>query len=138
MKEIAVQVLNKSWSEGVGPIEVATFLPEAPEGIIAETRIVYQGKVIIAEQLCRASGGIVPSLHGTWGLYLVSGPDRAVKLLTGVKSMTALLRRLGTRFEDVPTLLGNDIRVQVTLPASMTDPRDPPPVFLVHVEERLS
>lgn len=134
MKEIAVRALDVSWSEGVRAIEVATFLPEAPKDIIAETRIVYQGKVIIAEQLLRAPSGIAPSLYGAWGLYLVSGPDRAVKFLTGVKSMTCLLRHLATESEEVPTLIGSDIRVRVTLPASMTDPHDPPPAFLIHIE----
>lgn len=134
MEEIAVQALDPSWSDGVGPIEVATFLPEAPEGIIVETRILYQRRVIIAEQRCWASGGIAPSLHGIWKLYLISGSDRTVKLLTGVKSMKVLLQHLGTQFEDVPTLMGSDIRVQVILPTPMRDPHDPPPTFLIHVE----
>ncbi len=133
MEELNLKALERDWVTKVVPTEILGLLPVTEYSRSVE--VVYRGSVLLAVSRLRSrSGGIVPSLGEVWELYVISGPDKMAEHLTGIKGDMHRNKHIGVQCEETATLLGSDICVRVTLPDSMTDPRDPPPTFLIHIE----
>lgn len=133
MEELNLKALNQDWAAKIESAEILGLLPATEHSRNVE--VVYRGSVLLVVSRMRSrSGGIVPSLGEIWGLYVISGPDKMAEHLTGLKGNMHRNKHIGVKCEESATLLGSDIRVQVTLPDSMIDPRYPPPTFLIHVE----
>ncbi len=133
MEELSLKALEQSWATQAVPAEIFGLLPTTKYSRSVE--VVYRASVLLViSRLTSRGGGIVPSLGEIWELYVISGPDKAVEHLAGVNGSFHTNRHIGVHFEETTTLLGSDVRVAVTVPDSMKDPRDSPPAFLIHVE----
>jgi hypothetical protein len=133
MEELSLKALNQYWATQATPAEILGLLPATE--YVCSVEVVYRGSVLVAISRLRSrSGGIVPSFGEVWGLYAINGPEKMAEHLTGLKGDIHRNKHIGVQCEEMATLLGSDICVRVMLPDSMTDPRDPPPTFLIHVE----
>ena len=133
MEELNLKALMQEWTTQAVPREILTLLPATEHSRSVE--VVYRGSVLLVVSRLRSrSGGIVPSLGEIWQLYVISGPDKTVEHLSGLNGNMHTNKHIGVQCEQTMTLLGSDIRVSVTLPGSMVDPRYPPPEVRIHVE----
>lgn len=134
MEQVTASPLCLVWDPEETKAALSRLLPPVRDDRV-EVDIVHAGSVALMTRRRRNGGGIAPSCREVWELWLVGGSDRAVRLLVGVESNMHLLRHVSVSCEEKPSLLGAEVTVRVVVPKSMQDPSDPPPEFLIHVEE---